>query len=277
MAYFERDRIPFDGNLTDFMRNEYAQKTRDNDQIGLGSFQEGKTSAFPGYTAANSRLIINIGLLFTPESRTGIIVRVADPIKRLAEIHNVPILVTGEDQASDLAPHSVVAAWKINNLDSEAVNNVQRIITSSDLRTLPFFPNAREMTNALVGKDINYRDLVVAPAGYIASGFTEPQDIIFKTRIAGQALVTAAVRQVLEDGWQRFPPPYSYYNISHVSVFRINGPADPNNLLRFRGDVCDQIGEALRNDPIKATVEKVHIGSALDFQMALGPQQVDKN
>lgn len=273
------------------MANMYKQKRVANLDSGFTAFEGEKTAEFPGYQSANSARIFNVALIYDTGSSGQIVKRVADPLAALAHKHEVPVLVAGTTPTPDrdLAPHTVLEAGVFKNLTDAQIVEVQRIIASPDFRSLPSFPSPDELRSALVGKEFTFRHLVMGPNSYLGTGFDTDQEHAFKTRIAARALMTAALMkadlgfdiaddkvQWLSDFTQRFAPSYSYYDIFHSTVLRVNGRASRDNLLNFAQEAHETIAVDLASDPLRVVVGRVHIGSALDFQMALGPQQVDK-
>lgn len=284
--------MPFRSEIRAYMANMYRQKRVANLDSGFTAFEGEKTAEFLGYQSTTSARIFNIAVIYDPRSSKEIVDRVANPLQTLANKHNVPVLVAGITPTPDhdLAPHTVIEAGVFNALADSQIEEIQRIIVSPGFKSLPSFPNPDTIRLGLVGREFTFRHLVLGPNSYIGAAFDTDQESVFKTRIAARALMTAALIkadlgfdttddkvQWLSNFTRRFAPPYSYYDIFHSSVLRVNGSASRDSLLNFAQEAHQTIAVDLARNPLTVVVGRVHIGSALDFQMALGPQQVDKN
>lgn len=244
--------------LIDRMQAAFDAKTARNRQSGRTALYEGSFNPFTGYITEKSKDVFNFIVEFDNNSVQIINERVIDPLQRLAQVHDLPMIFAG---LGDTPLHSVVQAGIPTGLSPDQVQAVQNwlLLPESGMGRA-----AEEVT----GLTLPYDSLVVAPNCYINAGkFTPEQGVIFVARQVAVRAMRLSLRQFQDQTLPEdasFAPPYSYDDISYSSVCRlVDNRVPPNQLIHFADDAQKQIGENLQKRPLSVRIDRVYMGSAL--------------
>lgn len=261
-----------------------------NIQKGEEAFRAGQTGQFPGYKLSASERLVNIGLLYSAASMREVVKRVSVPTQEIADKHGVPVLVAGLYPNADLDPHTTLDLAVFKDIDDKEILLFQDRLAQTEVPSLPNFPSKHQLNKDLIGRIFHMPRLIVGPAGYIDSPYDTDQEVAFRARIAARALMTATLINTLapdlredqrvewlKDNRHKFGPPYSYSDIFHTSVFRVNGVVEPRRLLAFKEELTQKVGTNIAKDPIQLVVSELFVGSAADFQRRLGVKFTSEN
>lgn len=290
ISYIDRGRaILRDPSVSRVLEGIYYTKAHGqaeipgNIQKGEEAFKAGSTVQFPGYKLSASERLVNIGLLYSAASMREVVKRVSVPTQEIADRHGVPVLIAGLYPNADLDPHTTLDVAVFKDLSGEEIGLFQDKLSQTEVPSLPNFPSKNQLNEDLVGRMFSLSRLVIGPAGYIDSPYNTNQEVAFRARIAARALMTATLINTLapdipddqrvewlKDNRHKFGPPYSYSDIFHTSVFRVNGVVEPRRLLAFKEELTQKVGTDIAKDPIQLVVSELFVGSAANFQRRLG-------
>ncbi|MBI4035744.1 hypothetical protein HY383_02255 [Candidatus Daviesbacteria bacterium] len=248
----------------------YTAKIDKNKAEGLKKIASGELPLFTGWSIEkhSGRTFDTILLLDEPSQKL-VIERVVNPLRQLAEAHNITAVYPG---IGDGPPHVVLQPGRFTNLDPEQMEAIKKYLASNN-------SHLNLLAKILEGLTFHHDTLVIAaPTTYVCAGkFDAEQGGVFRARRVMDRIIAHAVGNLKSTSQ---PPvegnftPNDYHDIFHSSVMRFTQEADPKDLIALAQEAYATLGEDLRRNPLPITIACLYRGMAVDYQMKVVPQWV---